>query len=190
MARKTLQFKVPGGLKKVSEFYLAHDGKTEDLNTYWHDPAALLKHFTDQPVSAQIKLSEGYKKLADTMDTVNFDRWIESFEEGKRADDGPSVNACALTSLWHSVSGYDAGAMQLSGMRDKFNSMTVTILMMVTVTITVTITVASGSPDGEDMDDEAPGSRSPGIMPPVSKLKLQHMTQHAQIIADHIGWFS
>lgn len=114
MRKQRLTFKVDGGLKKLSEFYSSADKDTAAADTYWKNPGALLEALAVSP-SKEIRISSGYKQLADTMDKVDFGQW--------HAEGVPMLNAGKL--------GDDFG--------NAFTSVSVAVVVVV-----VTVTVVSG----------------------------------------------
>ncbi len=114
MSKQRLTFKVDGGLKKLSEFYSSKGSEAAATDTYWKNPGALLEALSVAP-SKEIRISSGYKQLADTMGDVDFGAWSE---EGV-----PMLNAGRL--------GDDFG--------QAFTSVSVAVVVVV-----ITVTVTSG----------------------------------------------
>jgi hypothetical protein len=90
MSKQRLTFKVEGGLKKLSEFYSSKGGEAAATDTYWKNPGALLEALSVAP-SKEIRISAGYKHLADTMGDVDFNGWQAEgapvMQAGKLNDD-------------------------------------------------------------------------------------------------------
>ena len=112
MTKRRLTFKVEGGLKKLSELYASADKDHKATDTYWHNPGALLEALSVAP-SKEIRISSGYKQLADTMDKVDFGQW--------QAEGSPALQAGRL--------GDDFG--------QAFTTVSVAVVVVV-VTVTVT----------------------------------------------------
>ena len=79
MAKQKLTFKIDGGLEKISRLYASAESDKQALNTYGENPAALLEALSVTP-EREIRLSAGYRKLAETMDTIDLSQWHDAFE--------------------------------------------------------------------------------------------------------------
>lgn len=185
--KQKLTFKVDGGLEKVSELYAKADN-AQALQTYGENPAALLEALSVEPTQ-QIRVSAGYKKLADEMDNIDFGTWRDTFEGCT-----DSLQPKALTSLWYAVNGYEP-VIHAGGLGDEFNnSMTVSISITVTITMTMTMTMTSTVASGYDRVNEqmnVTGGHAPPKGPQMAHRKdLTYMARHAQTMAEQIGWFS
>lgn len=184
MKKQKLTFKVEGGLKKLSALYASTDKETAD--TYWQKPAALLEAFEVAPAK-EIRISSGYKKLADALDTLDYGLYHETLaEEG--AHNCAGVNPGVFTSLWHAVSGYEPG-MQAGRLGDEFNGPIVAVAVSM-ITVSVAFVNLSGSNERKDDREERPGYRVPAGPRFASREQLRDMAHHAQIVADQISWFS
>ena len=90
MSKQRLTFKVDGGLKKLSEFYSTAGSDEFAVDAYWKNPAALLEALSVAPAK-EIRISSGYKHLADTMGDVDFNGWQAEgapiMQAGKLNDD-------------------------------------------------------------------------------------------------------
>ena len=90
MTKAKLKFKVEGGLKKLSELYASAEKDAAATDTYWKNPGALLEALAVAP-SKEIRISAGYKQLADTMDKVDFGAWstdgVPTLEAGRLGDE-------------------------------------------------------------------------------------------------------
>jgi hypothetical protein len=97
-----LKFKVEGGLKKLSEFYATAEKDAGATDTYWHNPAALLEALEVAP-SKEIRISAGYKQLADTMGQVDFGSWstdgVPTLEAGRLGDDFGQAFTCTSVAV-------------------------------------------------------------------------------------------
>lgn len=133
MSKQRLTFKVDGGLKKLSEFYASADKDTAATETYWHNPAALLEALEVCPAK-EIRISSGYKQLAETMVDVDFGQWS--------AEGSPMLNAGKLT--------------------DDFSQAFTTVSVAVVVVV-VTVTVTSGYNREEPARLPVPGAPKFGI---------------------------
>jgi hypothetical protein len=186
MTKQKLTFKIDGGLKRLSAFYA---GAADDAaTTYWQRPSALLEALAIAPAK-EIRLSSGYKKLADALDSLDYGLYHEtlSAREDKSAC---GTNAGVFTSLWHAVSGYGEG-VQAGGLTDEFNEGPIVAVAVSMITVSVAFVNLSGSNYKEDKErEERPGYRVPAGPRFASTEQLRDMAHHAQIVADQISWFS
>jgi hypothetical protein len=102
MSKQKLKFKVDGGLKKLSELYASSDKDAGATDTYWKNPGALLEALAVAP-SKEIRLSSGYKQLADTMGQVDFGSWstdgVPTLEAGRLGDDFGQAFTCTSVAV-------------------------------------------------------------------------------------------
>ncbi len=190
MTKQKLTFKVDGGLKKLAGFYATAEKEEKAADIYWQKPEALLEALDVAPAK-EIRISSGYKKLADTMETIDFEKWHGSFDRTR--DDGDlNIQETAFTSLYHAVAGADRDALQAGRLGDNFGqamtvtiTMTMTMTITITVTMTMTVTVTSGYNKDEPKRLPVPGGPSFA-----SAAELGVMARYAQTVADHIGWFA
>jgi hypothetical protein len=185
VTKQKLKFKVDGGLKKLSEFYATAEKEAGASDMYWKNPAALLEALEVAP-SKEIRISSGYKKLADTMDTIDFEKWHGTFDMSR--DDGDlGVQEKAFTSLWHAVAGADRDALEAGRLNDKFEqALTVTVTVTITITITMTMTMTSTVTSGRKEEPRAPVPGAPSLAP----RDLAMMSRYAQTIADHMSLYA
>lgn len=189
MTKQKLKFKVDGGLAKLSELYTAADKDEGAADAYWQNPGALLEALNVAP-SKEIRISPGYKKLADSMDAIDFAKWNDTFDHSR--DDGMSVQENAFTSLWHSVDGADRATLEAGRLGDDFGqayTITMTMTMTMTITITVTMTMTVTITSGYSRDENQRKLPVPGG-PSFATADVARMTRYAQTLADHVGWFS
>lgn len=176
MTKQKLKFKVEGGLQKLSELYSRTDNDVSAAATYWHNPAALMEALEVAP-AREIRISHGYKKLADTMDKIDFGKWEGTFSRAPE-DAGEIFEKTAFNSLMHAVGGVDP-ALRAGDYGDAFNQ-SVTITSVAVVVVVVTVTVVSG------YQKDAPTPRTPVPGAP----KFSQMAAYAQSVAEQVGWFS
>src|SRR4051812_24895592 len=110
MKKQKLKFKVDGGLARLSELYTAAEQDERAADSYWQNPGALLEALNVAP-SKEIRISPGYKKLADSMDGIDFTKWHGTFDHS-RNDGDLCVQEKAFTSLWHAVAGADRDMLE------------------------------------------------------------------------------
>ncbi len=184
MTKQKLTFKIDGGLKKLSAFYA---GAAEDAaTTYWQRPSALLEALAVAPAK-EIRLSSGYKKLADALDTLDYGLYHETLSAKESSACG--TNANVFTSLWHAVSGHDE--LQAGGLTDEFNEGPIVAVAVSMITVSVAFVNLSGSNYKDEKDrEQRPGYRVPAGPRFASTEQLRDMAHHAQIVADQISWFS
>ena len=180
--KEKLKFKVAGGLGKLSDFYAGTGADAAE--TYFNNPAALLEALEVAPAK-EIRISSGYKKLADSMEEIDFGLYHSTFsEEGVR--DCSGVNLNVLTSLWNTVGG-DC-AVQAGPLKKDFNDPIVAVAVSM---ITVAVAFVNLSGMNEDkVNRNVPQKKPPGGPAFASREQLHQMAHHAQIVADHISWFS
>ena len=185
MKKQKLTFKVDGGLEKVSALYAAAQNNKQAVENYGQNPASLLQALSVEP-SREIRISEGYKKLASTMDTINFGKWHDTFEP-RTETTSYTLQQKAFTSLWYAVNGYDP-ALQAGKMGDDFEQANA-VVVVVTFTMTVTMASTNGY---SDKFKEIPAYRTPTQDGPkfAGKEELAYMSRYAQTVAEQIGWFS
>lgn len=186
--KQKLKFKVDGGLARLSELYTAAEQDERAADSYWQNPGALLEALNVAP-SKEIRISEGYKKLADSMETIDFAKWNGTFDRSR--GDGMGVQETAFTSLWHAVAGADRATLEAGRLGDDFGqaytitmTMTMTMTITITVTMTMTVTVTSGYQKDEQKRLPVPGG------PSFAAADVARMSRYAQTLADHVGWFS
>jgi hypothetical protein len=188
MTKQKLTFKVDGGLKKLAGFYATAEKEENAADTYWQKPEALLEALNVAP-SKEIRISSGYKKLADTMQAIDFEKWHGSFDRTR--DDGDlGIQETAFTSLYHAVAGADKAALQMGRLGEDFGqamTITMTMTMTITITITMTMTVTVTSGYEKDRNERVPLPGGPKF---ASSAELGVMSRYAQTVADHIGWFA
>jgi hypothetical protein len=190
MTKQKLTFKVDGGLKKLADFYATAEKEEKAADTYWQKPEALLEALNVAP-SKEIRISSGYRKLAASMETIDFEKWHGSFDRTR--DDGDlGVQETAFTSLYQTVAGADIDVLQMGRLGDDFGhamtitmTMTMTMTITITVTMTMTVTITSGYSKEEPQRLPVPGG--PKF---ASAAELGVMARYAQTVADHIGWFA
>lgn len=175
MTKQKLKFKVEGGLRKLSEFYSNCDHDLNATETYWKNPGALMEALEVAPAK-EIRISHGYKKLADTIDKIDFEKWESTF--GRASEECGPFQEKAFNSLLHAVGGYTP-ALHAGDFRDDFEQ-AFTITTVAVAVVVVTVTVVSGH------QREAPTPRTPVPGSP----KFQQMALYAQSVADQVGWFS
>lgn len=184
MKKQKLTFKIDGGLDRLSAFYA---GAAEDAaTTYWQRPSALLEALDVAPAK-EVRLSSGYKKLADALETLDYGLYHETLSAQEATPCG--VNEGIYTSLWHAVSGHGEG-MQAEGLRDKFNDGPIVAVAVSMITVSVAFVNLSGSNERKDEREQRPAYRVPAGPRFASAEQLRDMAHHAQIVADRISWFS
>ncbi len=176
MTKQKLKFKLEGGLQKLSDFYATTDTDKTATETYFNNPAALMEALDVTPAK-EIRISDGYKKLSDTMGNIDFNKWHDTFDRSAE-DCGTAFQDKAFTSLMHAVGGYDA-ERHAGGLRDDFTQ-AFTVTSVAVVVVVVTVTVVSG------YDRSAPAQRAP--VPGGSRMS--QMSHYAQSVAEQVGWFS
>lgn len=140
MTKQKLKFKVEGGLNRLSDFYAATDTDLTATDTYWHNPAALMEALEVAP-AREIRISTGYKKLAETMDKVDFGKWHGTFDRTTE-DCEANFQDKAFNSLMHAVGGSDT-PLHAGTYGEKFNQ-AFTVTSVAVVVVVVTVTVVSG----------------------------------------------
>ena len=182
--KQKLTFKVEGGLSRLSAFYA---GAADDAaTTYWQRPSALLEALSAAPAK-EIRLSSGYKKLADALDTLDYGLYHETLSAKETAPCG--TNPGVFTSLWHAVSGHD-DTLQAGKLGDEFNEGPIVAVAVSMITVSVAFVNLSGSNHEERKHEDRPAYRVPAGPRFASREQLRDMAHHAQIVADQISWFS
>jgi hypothetical protein len=182
MTKQKLKFKVEGGLKRLSEFYA---GAAEDAaTTYWQNPSALLEALSVAPAK-EIRISGGYKKLADALETLDYGLYHDTLM-AKAADVCTDENV--ITSIRHAVAGHDE-TLNAGTISDEFNRGPIVAVAVSMITVSVVVVNLSGYQRDEDME-KRPGYRVPAGPRFATTEQLRDMAHHAQIVADQISWFS
>ena len=185
MKKQKLTFKIDGGLEKVSLLYAAAENNKQSVESYGQNPASLLQALSIEP-SREIRISEGYKKLASTLSTIDFGKWHDTLEP-ETDKNSFNLQQKAFTSLWYAVNGYDP-ALQAGKLNEDFKEAN---LVVVLITMTITITMASTNGYNDTIKDQ-PAYRTPASDGPkfATRGELAYMSRYAQTIAEQIGWFS
>ena len=182
--KQKLTFKVEGGLSRLSAFYA---GAADDAaTTYWQRPSALLEALSVAP-EKEIRLSSGYKKLADALETLDYGLYHETLSAREAGPCG--TNANVFTSLWHAVGGHDE-SLQAGRLGDEFNEGPIVAVAVSMITVSVAFVNLSGSNHREEKHEERPAYRVPAGPRFATTEQLRDMAHHAQIVADQISWFS
>jgi hypothetical protein len=183
MTKQKLTFKVEGGLSRLSEFYA--ETKEKDPVAYWENPGALLEALSVAPAK-EIRLSAGYRKLAEVMDTLDYGLYHDTLA-AEGAHNCAGVNPSVFTSLWNTVSGHDTG-LQAGRLGDEFNGPIVAVAVSM-ITVAIAFVNLSGTNERKE-DMERPGYRVPAGPRFASKDQVRDMAHHAQVVAEQISWFS
>jgi hypothetical protein len=128
MAKQKLTFKIEGGLDKVSELYAASNNAA-DLQTYGENPAALLQALSITS-EKEIRISSGYKKLAEEMGNIDFGQWLNTFEPATE-ESARNLQIKPLTSLWQTVNGYTPVIQAITGKAEDSMNMVVEMITVV-----------------------------------------------------------
>jgi hypothetical protein len=179
MSRPLLKFRVQGGLEKISQLYDRLDETPDAIQACWDRPQALLEGLVDE-VSPDIALSDGYRRLADAMSSLDLSAWCSTFPHAD-IDELKPVDAGAVADLHERITGDElfAGISD-----DDFNKASITMIMVMMVTVTVTVTVTSGT--AIEQPGIKPGVPGPGLR----AAQLAQLSAHAQIVADGLGRYA
>lgn len=191
MTKQKLKFKIEGGLNKLSELYTATDKDSTATDTYWENPSALLEALSVAP-SKEIRISQGYRKLAETMGGINFEELRGSFDY-TRTDDG--VQAKPLTTILSAVAGVAPEVIRAGGLKDDFgkegfNTISISISISMTMTMTMTIMMTMVSTSTSTVSFGYEDKKKPPGGPKFSACEMAAMSRYAQTVADHISLFS
>jgi hypothetical protein len=182
MTKQKLKFKIEGGLQKLADFYSATDKDTHAHDTYWHNPGALLEALAVAPAK-EIRISTGYKKLAETAPTIDFDKWTGTFDSGMTDGVTAAPPGTAYASLMQAVD----PAQHCGKISEDFDN-AITVTSVAVVVVVVTVTVVSGRADyNKETPARLPVPNSPKFMAPNFAAE---MSRTAQAVAEQIGWFS
>jgi hypothetical protein len=188
MTKQKLTFKVEKGLEKIAGIYAAADKDAGAAQAYFDNPAALMEALQVAP-HREIRLSPGYKRLADALCSFDFDSYQAELADGPKGECGLSLPI--LDNMWKKVSGVDC-AIHID--RELIAGPIVAVAVSM-ITVAVAFVNLSGRNEDEvgDKTPVAPAVRRPrvpgGPKFSATKEELQHLAQHAQIVADHI-WLS
>lgn len=181
MTKQKLKFKIEGGLSKLSELYAGTDAKMSD--SYWHNPAQLMEALQVAPAK-EIRLSSGYKKLADALGDFDFGGFHAAIEEEGKAPCGLNLNV--LQTMWDRVGGLDCTVH----IDQKLVQGPIVAVAVSMITVAVAFVNLSGKND--DVAERGPPpapiyKRKPPAGPKFATREDMHiMAQHAQVVADHL----
>jgi hypothetical protein len=180
-----LKFKVDDGLGKIAALYESLDTMPDALETCWNQPEILMQNMLQNRPAHDIHLSGGYKKLADSLSTLDLNAWCQSFAFSTSGD-LPSIDLNALAALKDAICPGEEGISPLMAMKNVGGVQVSTSVMVTIVTVAIVVAVASLSGNPTITPDNTPKPPSLGL----EKSRLKQLSAHAQSIADQLGWFS
>ena len=178
LRRKPLKYRVEGGLQKIAEIYERMDQDTDAAQKCWNDPSAYLG---DVIAEDNLKLSSGYKELADSLSTLDLreickDYSFEQIQAMERMDEQ------SIKTLLSGVVAHDGNVefvKQAGPLSSEFPKATAVVVVVMMITVTVTST---NGPSTEISETPSTPSLGKGV----DHAKL---VDYAQAVADQIGWY-
>ena len=181
-SRSLLKFKVDDGLQKISNLYEKLDRDPHALDACWEKPEMLLDGIVETS-GRDIEFSQGYKRLADAMSSIEF----EQIRETVKPEDAHKLAITedkAVTMLRNAVCGRSVDdVMDFGAISDDFNNPSIVAVVVLMITVTVT----SGSVIN---DRETPNPKGPSLGMIQRQQQLAQLTAHAQTVADQLGWYA